>query len=173
MNPKDSAMTTRREVIGRRSAAQHTAIGAPRVFGNAMRWPWILVVLTLPAAPALAVEREAVSSIRPLLLAAIDKGEAHGVLTGSAAQFMTRMFKTEQPMEVDVAALHDLAQAGCKRLQVTTTQKGVVPDARALSLLSAQERQASQGGTIPQDIRFAYQISFCRNGTFPTRGGKP
>jgi hypothetical protein len=166
-------MTTRRAVIGRRSAAQHAAIGAPRVFVNAMRLPWLLVVLTLPPAPALAVEREAVSSIRPLLLAAIDKGEAHGVLTGSAAQFMTRMFKTEQPMEVDVAALHDLAQAGCKRLQVTTTQKGVVPDARALSLLSAQERQASQGGTIPQDIRFAYQISFCRNGTFPTRGGKP
>ena len=166
-------MTTRRAVIGRRSAAQHAAIGAPRVFVNAMRLPWLLVVLTQPPAPALAVEREAVSSIRPLLLAAIDKGEAHGVLTGSAAQFMTRMFKTAEPMEVDVAALHDLAQAGCKRLQVTTTQKGVVPDARALSLLSAQERQASQGGIAPQDIRFAYQISFCSNGTFPTRGGKP
>ena len=167
-------MTTRRAVIGRRSAAQHAAvIGSPRVFGNAMRLSWMLFVLTVPAVTAHAVEREAVSSIRPLLLAAIDKGEAHGVLTGSAAQFMTRMFKTEQPMEVDVAALHDLAQAGCKRLQVTTTQKGVVPDARARSLMSAQERQASQGGTIPQDIRFAYQISFCRNGTFPTRGGKP
>ena len=167
-------MTTCREVIGSRSAAQHAAeIGAPHVFVNATRWLLILLVLTLLATPALAVEREAVSSIRPLLLAAIDKGEAHGVLTGSAAQFMTRMFKTEQPMEVDVAALHDLAQAGCKRLQVTTTQKGVIPDARARSLMSAQERQASQGGTAPQDIRFAYQISFCSNGTFPTRGGKP
>lgn len=140
---------------------------------GALRWPGILLLLTLPATPVLAVEREAVSSIRPLLLAAIDKGEAHGVLTGSAAQFMTRMFKTEQPMEVDVAALHDLAQAGCKRLQVTTTQKGVVPDARALSLMSAQERQASQDDKAPRDIRFAYQISFCRNGTFPTKGGRP
>ena len=167
-------MTTYREVIGSRNAAQHAAeIGAPHVFVNATCWLLILLVLTLLATPALAVEREAVSSIRPLLLAAIDKGQAHGVLTGSAAQFMTRMFKTEQPMEVDVAALHDLAQAGCKRLQVTTTQKGVVPDARARSLMSAQERQASQDDKAPRDIRFAYQISFCRNGTFPTKGGRP
>jgi hypothetical protein len=129
--------------------------------------------MTLAAIPgqALALDRVDVSSVRPLFIAAIENGESHGILSGESALFMASMFKTREPMEVDVKAVRDLPEAGCKRLEVTTTQRGVYPDERALKLMSDEERRATRNGTVAQDIKFTYQISYCRGGRFPKQAG--
>lgn len=129
------------------------------------------IVMAAIAGQASALERVEVSSVRPLFIAAIENGESHGILTGENAQFMANMFKTREPMEVDVKAVRDLKESGCKRLEVTTTQRGVYPDARAIQLMSEAERRATQNGTIAQDIKFTYQISYCRSGRFPKEAG--
>ncbi len=67
--------------------------------------------------------------------------------------------------------VRDLKESGCKRLEVTTTQRGVYPDERAIKLMSDEERRATRNGTIAQDIRFTYQISYCRSGRFPKEAG--
>ena len=125
-----------------------------------------IVVAAIPG-QALALDRVEVSSVRPLFITAIENGESHGILTGENAQFMANMFKTREPMEVDVKAVRDLKESGCKRLEVTTTQRGVYPDERALKLMSDEERRVTRNGTIAQDIKFTYQISYCRSGRFP------
>lgn len=125
-----------------------------------------IVVAGIPG-QALALDRVEVSSVRPLFIAAIENGESHGILTGENAQFMANMFKTREPMEVDVKAVRDLKESGCKRLEVTTTQRGVYPDERAIQLMTEAERLATRNGTIAQDIKFTYQISYCRSGRFP------
>ncbi len=130
----------------------------------------VIVVAAVPG-PAWAVERVEVSSVRPLFIVAIENGESHGLLTGESAQFMTNMFKTHEPMEVDVKAVRDLPESGCKRLEVTTLQRGVYPDERGLKLMSEEERRATKNGTVAQDIKFTYQISYCRGGRFPKQAG--
>lgn len=130
----------------------------------------VMVVATIPG-PALAIDRVEVSSVRPLFIAAIENGESHGILTGQNAQFMANTFKTREPMEVDVKVVRDLPEAGCKRLEVTTTQRGVYPDERGLKLMSDEERRATRNGTVAQDIKFVYQISYCRGGRFPKQAG--
>ncbi len=129
------------------------------------------IVVAAISGQASALDRVEVSSVRPLFIAAIENGESHGILTGENAQFMANMFKTREPMEVDVRAVRDLPEAGCKRLEVTTTQRGVYPDERALKLMSDEERRLTKNGTIAQDIKFAYQISYCRGGRFPKQAG--
>ncbi len=130
-----------------------------------------IVVAGIPG-NASALDRVDVSSVRPLFIAAIENGESHGILTGENAQFMANMFKTREPMEVDVKVVRDLKESGCKRLEVTTTQRGVYPDERAIKLMSEEERRTTRNGTVAQDIKFAYQISYCRGGRFPkTTGG--
>jgi len=78
------------------------------------------------AALAQAAERSAVTSIKPLLLAAIEHGEARGKLTGEAANFMRQRFKSSDAIEIDVKTLAPLDEPGCKRLEVSTWQEGVV-----------------------------------------------
>ncbi len=129
-----------------------------------------MVATALPG-QALAVDRVEVSSVRPLFLAAIENGESHGTLSGESALFMANTFKTREPMEVDVKVVRDLPEPGCKRLEVSTTQRGVYPDERGLKLMSDEERRASRSGTVAQDIRFVYQISYCRGGRFPKDSG--
>lgn len=112
-------------------------------------------------------DRVEVGSIRPLLIAAIEKGEAHGILVGENVQTVQTLFRTKEPMLVDVKSIRPLPESGCKRLQVTTALKGALPDERGLKVMTQEERIRTKNGTIPQDIQFAYQISFCRNGKFP------
>jgi len=103
------------------------------------------------AAPALGAERMAVADIKPLLVRAIEHGEAHGVLGGEAATFMQQRFDTAAPIEIDARLLHALPQTGCHRLEVTTRQRGVL----------------EQGSR--QDKALTYQVSFCRDGRFPEK----
>jgi hypothetical protein len=102
----------------------------------------------LAAAPA---ERVPVTTLRPLLLAALAHGAAHGTLVGEAVPFMRQHFGSTAPIEIDVRALHPLPQPGCQRLEVTTTQRAGIDPKTAQA----------------QDAKLIYQISYCRNGEFP------
>jgi hypothetical protein len=113
-----------------------------------------LTLLTL-AAPVYAVERVPVTDVRPLLLAAINQGEAHGVLVGVAAQYIAQTFKSTAPIEIDVKAARELSLPGCKRLAVTTSQDGVLDFNRA-----QRDRQ-------PRRKTFTYQFNYCRDGRLP------
>lgn len=96
-------------------------------------------------------DRTPVTSLRPLLLAALEHGSAHGTLAGEAASFLTQHFASTAPIEIDVRTLHRLPQSGCQRLEVTTAQRGVI----------------DRGDGQPRDARVVYQLSYCREGEFP------
>ena len=98
---------------------------------------------------AAAIERIAVSEIKPLLMRAAEQGVAHGVLGGTGAAYVQRRFDTTSPIEIDVRLLRALPQAGCGRLDVTTRQRAV---------LVAGQRQ---------DQELVYQLSYCADGRFP------
>ena len=100
-------------------------------------------------AVAAAIERIAVSEIKPLLMQAAEHGEAYGVLGGTGAAYVQRRFDTTSPIEIDVRRLRALPQAGCGRLEVTTRQRAV---------LVAGQRQ---------DQELVYQLSYCADGRFP------
>ena len=102
----------------------------------------------LSASPASAVERIAVTEIKPLLMRAAERGEAHGVLTGTGAAYLQRMFDTASAIEVDVKRLRALPQIGCGRLEVTTRQRAVLVN----------------GNRADQEL--AYQLNFCADGRF-------
>ena len=103
----------------------------------------------ISASAATAVERIAVTEIKPLLMRAADRGEAHGVLTGTGAAYLQRRFETASPIEVDVKRVSALPQIGCGRLEVTTRQRAVLVN----------------GNRADQEL--AYQLNFCADGRFP------
>lgn len=94
-------------------------------------------------------DRMPVPDIRPLLRSAIERGTARGLLAGDSAAYVRQRFDTEAPIEVDVKRLHALPQPGCSRLEITTRQLGVAENGRR------------------EDKELAYQLSYCRDGTFP------
>src|SRR5437867_9649587 len=86
----------------------------------------ISFVSSLGVTDTLAIERQSVTDIKPLLHAALDRGEAHGVLAGEAAQWTAQYFKTAAPIEIDVKTVKPLSShPGCMRLAITTAQDGV------------------------------------------------
>ena len=114
-----------------------------------------IALLALTASNLDAVDRQAVTTVRPLLVTAIDQGEAHGVLVGQAAQYIAQTFKSTAPIEIDVKTVQALGEPGCKRLAVTTSQDGVVDFNR--------ERRDTQ----PARNSFTYQLNYCRDGRTP------
>lgn len=110
---------------------------------------WTLTATLVWAAAS--SERFPVTTLRPLLLAALAHGTAHGTLVGDAVPFMTQHFGSAAPIEIDVRTLHPLPQPGCQRLEVTTTQRAVVDPRTART----------------QDATLRYQMSYCRHGDFP------
>ncbi len=133
----------------------------------------LLATVTALAASAAAEDRVEVGSIRPLLLAAIANGEAHGALNNDHVGEVLKLFRTSEPPLVDVRKVRDLPEAGCKRLEVATTLRKAYPDARGMALMTTEEKVRTRNGTVPQDVTFAYQISFCSNGKFPKSSKKP
>ena len=103
----------------------------------------------LSASPAAAVERITVTEIKPLLMLAAERGEAHGTLSGTGAAYMQRRFETTSPIKVDVRRLRTLPQAGCGRLEVTTHQRAALVNG------------------YRQDQELIYQLNFCADGRFP------
>ena len=102
-----------------------------------------------------AADRQPVTTVKPLLVTAIDQGEAHGVLIGQAAQYIAQTFKSTAPIEIDVKTIQALEEPGCKRLAVTTSQDGVVDFNR------------EKRNTTPARIAFTYQFNYCRDGRMP------
>ena len=97
------------------------------------------------------VERTPVTDVKPLLIVAAQRGEAHGVLGGPGADYVHRRFDAATPIEIDVRRLHELPRPGCGRLEVTTRQRDV--------LESGSRR----------DQTLTYQVSFCSDGQFPDK----
>jgi len=95
---------------------------------------------------AAATDRIEVTEIKPLLMLAVERGEAHGVLGGTGAAYVQRRFNSTSPIEIDVQRLHALPQIGCARLEVTTRQRAVMVDGKR------------------QDQQLVYQLSFCSDG---------
>jgi len=100
---------------------------------------------------AQTTQRIAVTEIKPLLALAAERGAAHGVLTGPGADYVRRRFDATTPIEIDVQRLHALPQPGCARLEVTTRQRDVL----------------EHGKRGDQELQ--WQISFCRDGSFPEK----
>ncbi len=96
-------------------------------------------------------DRMPVRDLKPLLKAAIEHGMARGVLVGDGAAYVRQRFDTSAPIEVDVKSLHALPQAGCSRLEVTTCQLAVLENGKR------------------NDKKLVYQVSYCRDGTFPEK----
>jgi len=111
--------------------------------------------ITLAAATALARE---VQSLQPLLLEAMEYGTAEGVIVGPIAQTFTDLFKTTAPLRFSVKTARDLSP-DCKRLEVTATQDGV------------QDRNSKIVATAPASQRVTYQVSMCKDGTYPPVNG--
>ena len=120
---------------------------------------WATVAITLAWAAwlvdAQAQERIRVTDLKPLLAIALERGEAHGVLVGEAAQWVAEYFKTTVPIEVDVQTVQPLTRAGCRRLAITTAQEGVWDYNR--------ERRAS----APERKAFTWMVNYCRDGSLP------
>ena len=114
-----------------------------------------ITLLAFTASNVDAVDRQAVTTVKPLLVTAIDQGEAHGVLVGQAAQYIAQTFKSAAPIEIDVKTVEPLGEPGCKRFAVTTSQDNVVDFNR--------ERQE----TKPARMAFTYQFNYCRDGRTP------
>ena len=114
-----------------------------------------ITLLAFTASNVDAIERQTVTTVKPLLVTALDQGEAHGVLVGQAAQYIAQTFKSAAPIEIDVKTVQPLGEPGCKRLAVTTSQDGVVDFNR--------ERR----DTKPARMAFTYQLNYCRDGRMP------
>ena len=99
-----------------------------------------------PATAAPPTDRIAVTELKPLLILAVERGEAHGVLSGIGAAYVQRKFEATSPIEIDVLRLRALPQIGCARLEVTTHQRSV--------LIEGQRK----------DQQLVYQLSFCADG---------
>lgn len=113
----------------------------------------LILVLALLAQDAMA--RQTVSSLKPLLVEALKKGSAEGMLANPDAKAFTRTFGSTAPILIDVVRVGSHQEAGCGRLRVTTSQAGVV------------ERD-KKGQVLPaKDQRLVYQINYCVRGRFP------
>jgi hypothetical protein len=111
----------------------------------------LAVTATAAASFAQPGDRVPVRDIKLLLKGAIEHGTARGVIVGDAAAYVRQRFDTVAPIEVDVKKLHALPQPGCSRLEVTTRQLAV-----------------SENGKR-EDKELVYQLSYCRDGTFPEK----
>ena len=118
----------------------------------------ILLALVLTGTEGLSVaesgDRLAVPDVKPLLRAAIERGSARGVIVGESATYIRQRFNTLAPIEVEVKSLHPLPKPGCHRLEVTTRQRSVLETGKR------------------EDKELVYQVSYCRDGTFPEKGDR-
>ena len=133
----------------------NSARGAVRPVTTAIALVCLACVLN-----ASAVERISVTDIKPLLVAALDRGEAHGVLVGEAAAWIGQHFRTSAPIEVDVKTVKALSRPGCMRLAITTAQDGV------------WDYNREQRAREPERKAFTWMVNYCRDGSLPDAEAK-
>ena len=112
----------------------------------------LYLALLLASHPAWTqpLERMRVTSVKPLLKGAIERGQAYGLLIGEGADLMRSKFDAHAPIEIDVRTLQALHEPGCRRLEVSTRQANVL------------EKAARRDQTL------TYQINYCQDGRMPT-----
>lgn len=100
-----------------------------------------------------AAARTPVDQFAPLLRAALDApgGTARGMLTGPLAVAISRQYRTEAPINIDVSTIVRYQQRGCARLRVDVAQDDVRVNAMAAP------------GT--QQMRF--ELNYCSDGLPP------
>ncbi len=113
----------------------------------------LILILALLAQDAMA--RQNVTSLKPLFIEAIKKGSAEGTLVSNDAKVMARIFGSASPILLDVKRIGSHKEVGCARLQVTTSQAGVVERDKEGKILPAKNQ------------RMEYEINFCESGRFP------
>lgn len=109
----------------------------------------VIALVCAYSAAAEPVTRMPVFDMKPLLIRAIEQGNAHGVLIGDAAAYIRQKFDANTPIEIDVRTLYTLPQTGCSRLEVTTRQQDVF-------------QHAQRGNQT-----LTYLLSYCRDSLFP------
>lgn len=113
----------------------------------------LILALVLLAQDAMA--RQNVTSLRPLFIEAIKKGSSEGTLVSNDAKVMARIFGSTSPILLDVKRIGSHKEPGCARLQVTTSQAGVIERDKEGKILPAKNQ------------RMEYEINFCESGRFP------
>ncbi len=110
----------------------------------------LLIVLAVSAQQAVATTE--FTSIKPLLLQAIDApdGRAEGIVVGPIALHWKASTKSTAPLLVEVTTLKRLKQEGCRRLNVRFKQENVA---------SKEGKQT--------EFAMDYGINVCRDGSPP------
>jgi hypothetical protein len=106
-----------------------------------------LTCVAAQAAGAGTADRVVVTEIKPLLMQAVEQGQAQGLLVGAGAAYVVRTFDATSPIEIDVRRLSRLSRADCVRLEVSTHQRAVRINGRR------------------QDQALVYQLNFCSDGS--------
>jgi hypothetical protein len=94
------------------------------------------------------------SSIKPLLLKAMQEGQARTVLEGKVADKFKEQFQRDAPVVATAKVIDDLGIKGCKRLLVNIEMIGVT-------------MKDGAGNNHPAKI--AMPVNFCPDGTVPDR----
>jgi hypothetical protein len=102
----------------------------------------------------LPVSAQITSSIKPLLLKAMQEGQARTVLEGKVADKFRDQFQRDAPVVATAKVIEDLGIKGCKRLLVNIEMLGVTI-------------KDGTGNNHPAKI--AMPVNFCPDGTVPDR----
>lgn len=121
--------------------------------------PLIAIGLAVLALAPSAQARENVTTIKPLLIKALQTGKAEGALVSRDAQAFSQQFGTSAPILVDVEQVGTHKERGCGRLRVVTRQAGVI------------ERDANAKPRPAADQSLAWQVNYCVSGRFPIGEG--
>lgn len=120
-----------------------------------MKQTALYLILTIGVFLTSNVRADEYTSVKPLMVAAIDApdGSAKGTLIGPIATRMHQVTHSLDPVQVEVTTLKEFKQEGCKRLNVRLIQPNAVA------------KDGKRG-----DFKLDYGINFCRNGSAPTEG---
>jgi hypothetical protein len=112
----------------------------------------LLLVLDVSAMEG-AAARTPVEQFAPLLRTALDSsdGTARGMLTGPLAVAISRQYRTNAPIRIDVSTVVRYQQKDCARLRVDVAQEGVRLNTAAAPGL--------------QQLRF--ELNYCSDGLPP------
>ena len=145
-NRSNQSTPPSRSVRSSRSTQTSRPIKWLQVAAAGAAWIAIACSIVQPAAAAAATDLVEVTELRPLLILALERGQAHSVFKGAGAAYVQRRFDATSPIEIEVMRLHDLSQVGCARLEITTRQRSVMVN------------------TKRQDQELVYQLSVCAGG---------
>lgn len=123
----------------------------------------MLMVIFIPSL-ALAQYRPKVDNLKPLLVEAIKKGKAYGILEGPQAEALKREVKSRDPVFIDVKARSDLPQKGCKELEITSRVGAEIPEDKKFFPKSEQQAKDNKEKLLQKMV---FTMQYCAHGDFP------